>query len=54
MPHISACTWCRKTTRGPRYHSGERKGMPFQISTSASPGRSPMRRPSQAAPGNTA
>ena len=28
--------------------------MPFQISTSASPGRFPMRMPSHAAPGNTA
>ncbi len=40
--------------RGPRYQTGDRKGMPFQISTSASPGRWPMRMPSQAAPGNTA
>ena len=40
--------------RGPRYQRGERKGIPFQISTRASPGRCPMRMPSQAAPGNTA
>ena len=35
--HISAWTWCRKTTRGRRLHSGVRNGMPFQISTTASP-----------------
>ncbi len=35
--HISAWTWCRKTTRGRRLHSGVRNGIPFQISTTASP-----------------
>ena len=39
MPHMPPCTWCNQVTRGPRAHTGEKNGMPFQISTSAS--RSP-------------
>jgi hypothetical protein len=35
MLHISASTWCKKTRRGPRYQSGERNGIPFQIPTRA-------------------
>ena len=37
MRHISAWTWWRKTIWGPRDHSGEKNGMPFQISTTPSP-----------------
>ncbi len=54
MRHISACTWWQNTTRGPWAHTGEKNGMPFQISTS--PSRRPWR-PSasdRAARGNTA
>ena len=36
MRHISACTWWRNTTRGHRAQAGEKKGIPFQTSTSAS------------------
>ena len=36
--HISAWTWCSRMIPGPRFHSGEKNGMPFQISTSASRG----------------
>ena len=36
MRHISACTWWRKTTRAQRAQTGEKNGMPFQISTSPS------------------
>ena len=39
--HISACTWCRKTIFGPRAQTGEKNGIPFQISTS--PSRGPVR-----------
>ena len=54
MRHISACTWWRKTTRGTCAHSGEKNGMPFQISTM--PSRAPVRptRPLSAVRGNTA
>ena len=31
--HISACTWCNQVTCGVRAQSGEKNGMPFQIST---------------------
>jgi len=34
--HMSAWMWCKNTTRGPVAHSGEKNGMPFQISTRAS------------------
>jgi hypothetical protein len=34
--HMSAWMWCKKTMRGPDAQSGEKNGMPFQISTSAS------------------
>ena len=36
ISHIESCTWCSHTTRGRRAHNGEKNGMPFQISTSAS------------------
>jgi len=36
IPHISAWTWWRKTILGPWNHSGEKKGIPFHTSTSAS------------------
>jgi hypothetical protein len=39
--HISAWTWWRKTIFGPRAHTGEKNGMPFQISTR--PSRGPAR-----------
>jgi hypothetical protein len=41
IPHISACRWCRNTMRGPVAHTGDRNGMPFQISTR--PSRGPYR-----------
>ncbi len=31
--HISACTWCSHVTCAVRDHSGEKNGIPFQIST---------------------
>jgi hypothetical protein len=34
--HIVSCTWCSHTTRGRRAHTGEKNGMPFQISISPS------------------
>ena len=51
--HISAWTWWSITARGPRYQSGEKNGMPFQISSRASDG--PWRPVSseKAARGNT-
>ena len=36
MSHISACTWCRNVMCGVRAQSGEKNGIPFQISTSPS------------------
>ena len=35
---MSRCTWCTHAMRGPRAHSGVRKGTPFQISTMPSRG----------------
>src|ERR1700693_5659623 len=37
ISHIESCTWCNHTARGRvAAQTGEKKGMPFQISTSAS------------------
>ena len=37
ISHIESCTWCSHTARGRvAAHTGEKNGMPFQISTSAS------------------
>jgi len=36
MSHISAWTWCRNVMCAVRDHSGEKNGIPFQISTRAS------------------
>ena len=54
MFHISAWTWWRKTIRGQRLHSGEKNGIPFQISTSPSPVPILWRYPATAVRGNTA
>ncbi len=52
--HISAWTWCRKTIRGRRAHSGEKKGIPFQISTTPSPEPIVRENPRATVRGNTA
>ena len=49
--HISAWTWWRKVIRGPRYHRGEKNGMPFHTSTSPSPGRRRRPAPRRRRPG---
>jgi hypothetical protein len=50
--HISACTWWRKTILGPWNHNGEKNGIPFHTSTTAS-ALLAERMPSHATAGNT-
>jgi hypothetical protein len=51
--HISAWTWCRKTMWGQWAHRGEKKGIPFQISTRPSPEPTRPRAPDAMTRGKT-
>ena len=51
--HISSCTWCSTVIRGPLNQRGLKNGMPFQISTSASPAAGRLRIPEEITEGKT-